>query len=191
MKLIPAPLSLTNSGMRNLTVLFLACGIGLAGGLSCTTRQAPSSSTQPPASQTAADAKARKEQEAADAKAAKEAAEKARKEKAAQAAEQRAKAEHDQALAVAAAKAKKDKDAADAKALKKAKEDADRQAKAQKSNGSAPKSATTNMPSGPSATPSAPLTKEQKLDNLNSRYSHDEISPQQYQVERAKILAEP
>jgi len=179
--------------MRNFTVLLLACGIGFAGGWSCTTRQAPPSSPQSPGSQAAAEAK--KEKDAADAKAAKEAAAQARKEKAAQVAQQQAKAEHDHAMAVAAAKAKQEKDAADAKALKKEKEDAARQAKAQKSSGSAPKSASpaagTNTPSGPAANPDVPLTQEQKLNDLNRRYNSSEISPGQYQIERAKILGEP
>ena len=204
MKLIPAPLSLTYSGMRKRTLLLLACCIGLSGGLSCTTRQAPSS--QPPASQAdadakakklqaAADAKAKKEKEAADAKATKEAAEKARKEKAAQTAEQRAQAAHDQAMAAAAAKAKKEKDAADAKALKKAKDDAAREAKAQKSKPTAPESAslpgmTTSAPV-PATAANAPSAKEQKLNDLNHRYINNQVTPLQYQVERAKILAEP
>lgn len=162
MKLIPAPLSLTNSRMRYFSLLLLACGVGLAGGLSCASHKAPPSSPPPPSSQAAADANAQKEKDA-------------------QAAEMKAKAEHDQAMAVAAAKAKKEKDAADAKAQKKAQEEAARQAKAQKSNDSAPKSASpatgTNMAPVAAETPNAPLTKEQMLNDLNRRYISSEISP--------------
>jgi regulator of protease activity HflC (stomatin/prohibitin superfamily) len=181
--------------MRNFTLLLLACGIGFAGGLSCTTRQAPSSSPQPPGDQAAAEAKAKKEKEAADAKAAKEAAEKARKEKAAQAAEQQAKARHDQEMAVAAAKAKQEKDAADARTAKKAQDEAARLAKTQKSSGSPPPSAkptaNTNTVPVPDANLNVPLTKEQKLSDLDRRYNNDEIDSRQYQVERAKIMAGP
>lgn len=174
--------------------------------MSCTTRQAPSSTSPPSGSQAdaetkarkqqeAAEAKAKKEKEAADAKAAKDAAEKARKEKAAQDAEQKAKARHDQEMALAAAKAKKEKDAADAKAMKKAQADAARQAKIQKPGGSMPPSAgastMTNSAAAPAANPNEPPTKDQQLGDLMRRYQHDEISPRQYQIERAKILAGP
>ena len=37
----------------------------------------------------------------------------------------------------------------------------------------------------------APLTKEQKLKDLDRRYINGEITPQQYHPERARILAEP
>ena len=43
--------------------------------------------------------------------------------------------------------------------------------------------------------PAAPtyltLTKEQKLNELTRRYKNDEITPLQYQTERARIIAEP
>lgn len=155
MRLIPAPQSITNSRMRNRILLLLACCLGLYGGVSCTTRKAPSSSPQPPPGQTAADAKAEKEKQAAEAKAKKER----------QAAE---------------AKAKKDKEAA-AKA-----------AKLHPGTDSSTNAAvsSTNAP-GPALNPNAPLTKEQKLNDLNRRYKNDEISSPDYQTERAKILAEP
>ena len=35
------------------------------------------------------------------------------------------------------------------------------------------------------------MTKEQKLADLLRKYRNDEITPQQYHTERAKILAEP
>ena len=64
-----------------------------------------------------------------------------------------------------------------------------------KSNAPAPASANlpakTNPPPVPAAVPNAPLTKEQRLNDLNRRYRNDELSPVQYQTERAKIMAEP
>jgi hypothetical protein len=184
--------------MKTRALSLLACGIALSLGLSCATRQAPSSPSQSPPGQSAADAQAqkekaaaeakakkekeaadakakkekeaadalaKKEKEAADAKAKKEAADKARQEK----------ADHDQAMA-AAATDKKEKAAADAKALKQAQDIA------------AGKTAT---PLGPALDPNAPLTREQKLNNLTRRYKNDEITPQEYQIQRAKILAGP
>ena len=69
------------------------------------------------------------------------------------------------------------------------------EAKAQKSGKTAPRSANltakTNTAPGPAANPNAPLTKEQKLNDLDRRYKSDEITPLQYQNDRAKILAEP
>jgi hypothetical protein len=38
---------------------------------------------------------------------------------------------------------------------------------------------------------SAPPTKEQRLADLLRRYQADEITPYQYHMERAKIIAEP
>jgi hypothetical protein len=35
------------------------------------------------------------------------------------------------------------------------------------------------------------LTKEQQLNELTRRYKNDEITPLQYQTERAKLIAEP
>jgi cytoskeletal protein RodZ len=165
--------------MRNHILLLLACCLGLSGAVSCSTRQTPSSAQSPP-SQAAADAaaaaKAKKEKEA-DIKAAKEAAEKERKEKA------------------AAAKTQKAKEEADAKAAKKAKEEAARQAKAAKSNPAKPPSAgvvvNTNMTAAPAPDANAPLTREQSLANLTRRYINNEISPLEYQTERAKIMAGP
>jgi len=172
--------------MRNRLSLLLACCIGLCGGLSCTTHKTLPSPAQPPAGQAAADAKAKKQQAEADAKAAKEAAENARKAKAAQAAEQAAKTQQDRAMAVAAAKAKKEKDAEDAKALKKAQADAARQAKGEKANASKPATAPV-----PTANSYGPLTEDRKLNNLARRYENDELTPLRYQIERAKIIAEP
>jgi hypothetical protein len=43
------------------------------------------------------------------------------------------------------------------------------------------------MPNG--STPAS--AKEQELNNLTRRYMNDEISPREYQTERARILAEP
>jgi hypothetical protein len=165
--------------MKNRTILILACCVGLSGAVSCSTRQAPSSAQSPP-SQTDADAaaaaKAKKEKEAA-AKAAKDAAEKARKEQA------------------AAAKAQKAKEEEDAKAAKKAKEEAARQAKAAKSSPAKPESTSavvnTNMTATPAPDANAPLTREQRLTNLTRRYVNNEISPLEYQTERAKIMAGP
>jgi len=46
---------------------------------------------------------------------------------------------------------------------------------------------TDQMPNG--STPAS--AKEQELNNLTRRYMNDEISPREYQTERARILAEP
>ena len=48
-----------------------------------------------------------------------------------------------------------------------------------------------NLPalSGP-ASPLSPA-KQQKLDALNEQYRMDQVTPQQYHEQRAKILAEP
>jgi NADH dehydrogenase/NADH:ubiquinone oxidoreductase subunit G len=162
----------------------------------------------------AADAKAKKgqqaaansnkKQEAADAEASKNAAAdsalkekqdakiaaavaKARKEQAAELAAQAAKAkkEQDAQAAAAAAQAKKEQAAA-AVALSKSQADAARQTQAQKSSRTAPPPA-----NSATNTANAPLTKWQQLSILNRRYQNDEVSPLDYQTERAKILAEP
>jgi hypothetical protein len=86
----------------------------------------------------------------------------------------------DAALAIAAAKSKKDQDAA---------------AAAQKPQPAAPESANpapkTNTAALPARGSAAPLTKEQRLNDLLGRYKNDEITPLEYQTERAKIMAEP
>ena len=165
--------------MRNRILLLLACCIGLSGAVSCSTRQTPTSAQSPPSqadADAAAAAKAKKEKDA-EAKAAKDAAEKERKEKA------------------AADKAQKAQKEADAKAAKKAQEEAARQAKAAKSTpakAQAPNAVVnTNMMSIPAPDPNAPLTKEQKLTDLTRRYINNEISPLEYQTERAKIMNGP
>jgi hypothetical protein len=43
----------------------------------------------------------------------------------------------------------------------------------------------------PPAKTNAPPTKEQKLADLLRRYQADEITPYQYHMERARIVAEP
>ena len=45
--------------------------------------------------------------------------------------------------------------------------------------------------STPTANTNAPSTKEQKLADLLRRYQADEITPYEYHMERAKIIAEP
>jgi len=45
--------------------------------------------------------------------------------------------------------------------------------------------------SAPAANSNALSTKEQKLAELLRRYQADEITPYQYHLERAKIVAEP
>jgi hypothetical protein len=157
MRLIPAPSSLTYPGMKKRFLLLLACCAGLSAGLSCTTRKVPSSPPASPPGQAAADAEASNDAVAAA----------------------NLRREQDESLAAAEAKAKKIQDAATAKALKKAQAEAARQAKS-------PQSAT------PAATATKALSaKEQKLNDLNSRYINGQITPEEYHTERAKIVAEP
>jgi type IV secretory pathway VirB10-like protein len=217
MKLIRARQDCTDLRMRNGTLLVLACCIGLSGGWSCATHQAPSSSVQPPPSQAEAEARAAKQsaekerqEQAADAAAQKAQAQ--AEERKRLAAEQQAKAQRDQELTAARlareqetktaaaaareqkekdaaeAKARKEKDAAAAKALKQAQADAARQTKPEKPTNLAAKTTTEPVPTMDAK---APLTKEQKLKDLDRRYINGEITPQQYHPERARILAEP
>jgi len=141
--------------------------------VSCTTRKAPSSSPQPPPGQAAADAKAEKKKQAADAKAEKE-----------------KEAADAKAVKAAAAEARKKKDLEAKQAAAAAKKEAAAAKAAKLHPATASSTNSTNAP-GPVLNPNAPLTKEQKLNDLNSRYKNDELSSLEYQTERAKILAEP
>jgi len=76
--------------------------------------------------------------------------------------------------------------------------DADAKAKkekAAKSNPAKPESINatinTNIISAPAPDANAPLTKEQKLTNLTRHYINNEITPLEYQTERAEIMAGP
>jgi hypothetical protein len=104
----------------------------------------------------------------------------------------------------AEAKAKKEaekKAKADAEAKKKAEAKAHREAeaKAKAEKGKAGQQ-TTNAPvlikspvTQPLESPPLPISaeKEQRLQELLKKYKADQITPEQYQTERAKILAEP
>ncbi len=50
---------------------------------------------------------------------------------------------------------------------------------------------TTSAPATATAGNAPTTAKEQKLNDLNHRYIANQVTPLQYQVERAKILAEP
>jgi hypothetical protein len=98
--------------------------------------------------------------------------------------------------AEANAKAKKEaekKAKAEAEAKKKAeakaRKEAEAKAKAEKSKSG---HATTNTPAVKKAPP-LPISaeKEQRLQELLKKYKADQLTPEQYQTERAKILAEP
>jgi hypothetical protein len=43
----------------------------------------------------------------------------------------------------------------------------------------------------PTITPTVPLTKAQKLAELNALYKSDQVTPAEYHKRRAAILAEP
>jgi hypothetical protein len=89
-----------------------------------------------------------------------------------------------------------EKEAADAQALKKAQEDAALKAEAGQVNRTPPEPAnlparTTTAPVPATTDANASLSKEQRLTDLTRRYKNDEITPVQYQTERAKIMVEP
>jgi archaellum component FlaD/FlaE len=106
--------------------------------------------------------------------------------------------------AEAEAKAKKEaekKAKAEAKAKKKAEAEARKEAEAKaKAQKGKPTQSTTNAPAmkkpavitRPEAPP-LPISsdKEQRLQELLKKYKADQLTPEQYQAERAKILAEP
>jgi hypothetical protein len=108
---------------------------------------------------------------------------------------QDAKANQAQDASLPAAATAKPEQATAGAALNKPQQSAARPAAPVKSNPPAPASASapakTTAPPVPAAAPNAPLTKEQRLNDLNRRYRNDELSPVQYQTERAKIMAEP
>jgi hypothetical protein len=107
-----------------------------------------------------------------------------------------------QAQAEAKAKKEADKKAkAEADAKKKAdaeaRKEAEAKAKAEKGKSG---QATTNVAAGkkgstiqPMESPPLPISsdKEQRLQELLKKYKADQLTPEQYQKERAKILAEP
>jgi hypothetical protein len=99
-------------------------------------------------------------------------------------------------------KAAEEKNQADREAEKKARKAAEKQARIAKAQAEAAqhveqlRQQMQNTPApAPAATPGvdtrALSTKEQKLADLLRRYNADEITPYEYHMERAKIIAEP